>query len=661
MSSIRDDIAKLVEISRYYGSKKEYVIAGGGNTSFKTSDQLWVKASGTTLATISEEGFAVLDRSKLSEISRKEYGTEPFERERRIGADLMASLSDPACGLRPSVEASLHDLLPFKFVVHTHPTIFNAILCSNSGQAILSGLLPADEFIFISYTDPGYVLFKKVTVELQAHIAKFGKAPHILMLQNHGVFVGADTPEEIRKTYADLEAKILPLIRNRDDVVPTPIDPKMAEVIPAVRMMLSRETLKVARLRKNSLIDRYTVSQSDYRKISLPFTPDNIVYCKAHSLFVDSDGSAQEMVEEFRKSLELFRKQHPYDPKMILFRNNGLLAVEDSSATVEILLDVFEDLIRISHFSENFGGPRFMSEKEISFIDTWEAENYRRKVSTAAGEGRLARKSVIITGAGQGFGLGIAEGLMTEKANLVVADINEEAGENAVKRLNSLGAKNSALFVKTDVSSLDSVTELVRRAVFHFGGVDLFISNAGILKAGGLEEMTPENFERVTKVNYSAYFFCVKAASVIMKIQSRYKPGYLMDIIQINSKSGLRGSNRNFAYAGGKFGGIGLTQSFALELMPEGIKVNAICPGNFFEGPLWSDPDNGLFIQYLKAGKVPGAKTIEDVKRHYERQVPAGRGCLPSDVVKAVLYAVEQTYETGQAIPVTGGQVMLSS
>ena len=114
------------------------------------------------------------------------------------------------------------------------------------------------------------------------------------------------------------------------------------------------------------------------------------------------------------------------------------------------------------------------------------------------------------------------------------------------------------------------------------------------------------------------------------------------------------------AIKGIQFGGIGLTQSFALELCAYNIKVNAVCPGNFLDGPLWSDPVRGLFVQYLEAGKVPGAKTVADVRRYYEAKVPMNRGCLPIDVARAVMYCVEQKYETGQAIPVTGGQVMLN-
>jgi len=145
-----------------------------------------------------------------------------------------------------------------------------------------------------------------------------------------------------------------------------------------------------------------------------------------------------------------------------------------------------------------------------------------------------------------------------------------------------------------------------------------------------------------------------------MQAQHEADPAAMFDIVAMSSKSGLVGSNKNFAYAGSKFGSIGLVQSFALELCAYNIKVNAICPGNYLDGPLWTDPVRGLFVQYLEDGKVPGAKTVDDVRRFYEAKVPMNRGCLPLDVARAVMYCVEQQYETGQAIPVTGGQVMLA-
>ena len=339
-----------------------------------------------------------------------------------------------------------------------------------------------------------------------------------------------------------------------------------------------------------------------------------------------------------------------------------MIGVEDSKRSVDTALDVFEDLMKVSFLSDSFGGPRFLSAQNIAFIDAWEVENYRRAVAAAsARQGRVQARIAVVTGAAQGFGRGIAEGLFREGANVVIADLNEKAGRELADELNSSGtASNAAVFAAADVTKPASMDGLARQCVAAFGGIDLVVSNAGVLRAGSLEETTLETFDFVTRVNYSGYFLCVKHLSPVMKLQRRFAPTWMTDIVQVNSKSGLEGSNKNFAYAGSKFGSIGLTQSFAKELVEHGIKVNAVCPGNFFEGPLWSDPETGLFVQYLRTGKVPGAKTIEDVKRFYESKVPMGRGARVEDVVRAILYLVEQEYETGQALPVTGGQVMLS-
>ena len=301
-----------------------------------------------------------------------------------------------------------------------------------------------------------------------------------------------------------------------------------------------------------------------------------------------------------------------------------------------------------------------MGNREREFIEHWEVESYRRKVASGAGQqGRAVGKVAIVTGAAQGFGLEIAENLATSGAHVVLADMNVQGSEKAAREINAK-LPGKAMGLAINVTDSASIENAIYQAVKTFGGFDLFVSNAGVLKAESVKTQAEKDFDFVTSVNYRGYFLCVQKAVPTLAIQHLAKPDYWSDIIQINSKSGLVGSNKNGAYAGSKFGSIGLTQSFALELVTDGIKVNSICPGNFLDGPLWSNPVNGLFVQYLKTGKVPGAKTIEDVKKFYEGKVPMGRGCRPIDVMRAIFYVMDQQYETGQAIPVTGGQVMLT-
>ena len=647
-------IEDLIAISRKFGQDSRFVIAGGGNTSYKDENRLWVKASGHALATITEDGFAVLDRTLLNEMGEKAYNEDTAIREEQVKNDLAVACVTK--DRRPSVETSLHNCMGFAFVVHLHPTLVNGLMCSANAEAACGEIFP--EALYIEYTDPGYTLFKKVYDRINAYKAANGKEPQVIFLQNHGIFVGGDTTAEIEGIYSEilgkLEAKVAALPEGGSEVSPT-----VTDVIPAIRQMLSRSGrgLKTLKVTKNALVDYFLDGSRE--KIAAPFTPDIIVYCKSAYIFIDAE-SDEEILKQAEEKIEAFAAEKGYTPKVLLIKGIGLVAVGDNSKNAQIITDVFTDAMKVAFYAQSFGGEHPMEKAWIDFIDNWEVENYRRKVAAGSSKGRVEGKTIIVTGAAQGFGEGIARELMAQGANIVVADLNEATGEKTAASFNEKAGANKAIFVKTNVADMASLRNLMKETILNFGALDAFVSNAGVVRAGGLDVMTPENFEFVTKINYEAYFFCAKVASHIMKIETKYDPEYFADIIQVNSKSGLRGSKANFAYAGGKFGGIGLTQSFALELAPYRVKVNSICPGNYYDGPLWSNPENGLFIQYLNAGKVPGAKTVQDVKDYYLAQVPMRKGCNPVDVCKAILYAIDQTGETGQAIPVTGGQVMLA-
>lgn len=265
----------------------------------------------------------------------------------------------------------------------------------------------------------------------------------------------------------------------------------------------------------------------------------------------------------------------------------------------------------------------------------------------------LKDRVAVVTGGAQGLGEAICLRLAREGCAVVVADVQEEAARHtadACARING----GRALASRVDVTVEADVERLFSETVSRFGRVDVVVSNAAILIAEPIMDARAEKWRAVMNVNLFGNFLTLKHACRAMKPR---KSGV---ILQINSKSGKTGSAANSAYAASKFGGIGLVQSVALEMAPHGIRVNAICPGNLLESPLWTDPEKGLFVQYLNAGKVPGARTVDDVRAAYTRRVPLGRGCAYDDVCNVVCFLAsdQASYMTGQAINVTGGQEM---
>jgi rhamnose utilization protein RhaD (predicted bifunctional aldolase and dehydrogenase)/NAD(P)-dependent dehydrogenase (short-subunit alcohol dehydrogenase family) len=666
-------IDTLIKLSRYFGANPEYILAGGGNTSAKIGDRLFVKGSGYSLASITENGFVEMDRKPLQELLDGEVSRDVTEREAHFKQVIMDARLHPERGQRPSVEALLHHLLPGRFVIHSHATIANALTCGTNGEALAKELF-GDKIIWIPYVDPGYLLAKTLYWAFKDYQKTTGREkPLAVFMQNHGLIVSGDTPDEIFKSTDEVIKTIQTRLdktagefvfgewRQADDAVTR----KLVNVIaPALRALLTKdETLKVVAFdNSKTVID--LVGGTDGKAVSAggPLTPDQIVYCKAFPMWFEADGSepAESLVARLGEAVTEHEEKTGFTPHVILVKGVGMFAAGNDYSAAHIVRLVYIDAIKVMSGAKRLGGINTMGRREREFIENWEVESYRRKVTAGAGRnGRAAGKVAIVTGAAQGIGLEIAQDLANQGAHVILADMNVQGAEKAAREINSRNpGKALGLAINvTESASIENALYLVNRT---FGGFDVFVSNADVLKAESVKTQPEKDFDFITSVNYKGYFLCVQKAAKVLAIQHLAKPDYWSDIIQINSKSGLAGSNENGAYAGSKFGSIGLTQSFALELVTDGIKVNSICPGNFLDGPLWSNPENGLFVQYLRAGNVPGAKTIEDVKKFYESKVPIGRGCRPADVMNAVYYLMDQQYETGQALPVTGGQVMLA-
>ncbi len=655
-------VEELISVANSFGADPEYSRAGGGNASVKLDGVLHIKPSGVPLATLTAADLVPLRTDVLLAALRSDAAVagDPVR-----AAAAAAQLGD-AGGRRPSVEILFHALIPDALVLHTHPLVANALTCNADAEALVARLL-GDEAVLVPYTDPGVPLAREVEARRIAYTERTGRpAPGITLLANHGIIVSGNSAAELTERAEWLTATIAAAIEASPspavaDVEPGQLTALVNVLAPTLRGLLgTTDRLAVVTSDTSELVRSVTTTPAGYALLNDgPLIPDQIVYAGSFPL-VFAPSPDGDPATELTEAVAEYRDSHGKDPIITVVPGLVAFGAGADLAAARTALATFTDALRVARDAGRIGTVRCLDEAERGFIENWEAESYRKSIAASARAGRMTGKVVMVTGAAQGFGLGITTELLAEGAQVVLADLNIDLAEKNAAELSAQYGAGRAVAVKVNVSDPESQLSAIAEATAIYGGLDVFISNAGVLRAEGVMTQSVADFDLVTAVNYRGYFLGVRAVAPVMAAQHAARPETLFDIIEINSKSGLEGSKRNFAYSGSKFGGIGLTQSFALELVEYGIKVNAICPGNYLDGPLWTDPERGLFVQYLRAGKVPGATTVADVRRFYESKVPMGRGCLPADLAKAVYYVVDQSYETGQAVPVTGGQNMLS-
>jgi rhamnose utilization protein RhaD (predicted bifunctional aldolase and dehydrogenase) len=374
-------LKEIAKISREFGSDERYVLAGGGNTSFKDTESLYIKASGYSLAVIEEDGFVRMEREKLQRIWTTEYPDDVAQRESKALVDLMDSRAAGEEDKRPSVETLLHEAIPQTFVVHTHPSLVNGLTCSQEGAAASSKLF-GDSAIWIPLVNPGYILAATVRDELQKYSNTVGGSPDFILLQNHGVFVAADTTGGIRTLYEKLFRTLDAALVRRPDDGEVRTDTKVVEgltdrITEGFKAATPENPVHTS-FQSNNEVMRIIRDEQSFIPVSSAYTPDQIVYCGHKPLLV---GGAH-AIDDVSTLIGGYLEAEGVLPKLIAITGVGVVGCGRTEKAAENAALLFGDGAKISVYAESFGGHRFMPQDQIDFIRGWEVENYRSKIGS---------------------------------------------------------------------------------------------------------------------------------------------------------------------------------------------------------------------------------------------------------------------------------------
>ncbi|MFW5693914.1 MAG: class II aldolase/adducin family protein [Alkalispirochaeta sp.] len=392
-------LEEIVALSRRYGEGYDWVIAGGGNTSVKDEHTMWVKSSGTTLATITADEFVAMDRAKLAEIWSTSYPSDPDAREKRALEDLMAARADTGRtgnehSRRPSVETLMHALFPHRFVVHTHPTMVNGITCARRGEAAVREIF-GDTALWVPTIDPGYTLARDMKTRIDQWLADHdGAWPTIVVMQNHGLVVAAETIEEIDAIHTTVNEKVRAAVGRSPEMTPEERDSdRLREPAEAVARALAEMSAAhgsalerpVVTAFTNPELQRRAASPESMEPISSAFSPDHIVYSGHRPCYVnlpEDTNSPQVLHAEVLHAVHDYVHDENCAPKVVVIRGRAAVAVTPTERKTEIARLLFLNALQIAAYAESFGGSQFMPEDQIDFVRGWEVEKFREQYST---------------------------------------------------------------------------------------------------------------------------------------------------------------------------------------------------------------------------------------------------------------------------------------
>jgi len=648
-------LAELIKISNVTGKDIRLVQGGGGNTSVKTADgkYMYIKASGTALKDMDKKnGWRRMDVETVRSIidDKKLASLEEQKREVEIVNRLLTCCDDDLeNGSRPSVEAHLHSFLA-DYVIHLHPVAVGAYVNTKDGKRKIEKLFKDEKLppLWVPYADPGFMLARKISNLVDKYKKDFGKDPAILFLEKHGLFVSAKSANAalrlVRKTVAMCNDKLIEQKPGKLKKIDTEVVKKIKL---AIRQAYFNTVGRYACV--NFFVDEMILSyaknvQSKSLLKAGVLNPDELVYANGPAVWID-DADNEKLGEQIEKQMRKTAKP----AVSFLVAGVGLFVVggEKSARTIA---DIVGGSLFIRKNAMRMGSIATLSRRQQEFINKWEAEAFRKKVSQGVSVGQIKDRVAMVTGAGSGIGKSIAIGLARAGAIVGLADIDTKAAQTTAGEITAELPNASTVVLACNVTCQESVNAAFDELVQKFGGLDILVNAAGVAPPFALVDLPVEKWRMALEVNLTGYFLTAKAAAKIMIAQ---KIGG--SIVNISSKSGLEASKNNTPYNATKAGEIHMARGWAMELGPMGIRVNSVAPGNVFEGSKIWNPE------YIKVcAKKYGIKP-EEVIPYYVDKTALKREIKGQDIADSVVFLCSDQARTitGQVIVADSGQVMV--
>jgi rhamnulose-1-phosphate aldolase/alcohol dehydrogenase len=669
-ATLADDLDALKYISNLIGLDPTLTQPGGGNSSVKRRevdvlgrelDVLRVKGSGTDLATIGRPGFTGLRLHDLAVLEKRdEMSDEDMMVFLRAG---MLDGREPA----PSVETPLHSMLPYRFVVHTHDFATQALTDTTRPEANVREAL-GDEAVYLDYVRPGFPLARAV-----ARLGRLRENARGLVLGRHGLIAWGDSARECYESLVRLINRAEGFVASRGGAgkrfaaanASTPEQRRAAAraLLPTLRMGVAGQRGAILHLDDSpEALDFAGDPRTPALAARGMATPEHILRCGRLPLHLGAAGPGldfaavptKEAVALIQRGLAEYAATYQATlarlrpdgetldpvPRAVVMPGLGLVTAMKDKGNALVGNLCYRHVMRVMAAAEALGGFRFLDDADAVEFEYWPLELMKLKQP----ERELSRQVALVTGAASGIGRAIAERLAAEHAHVVMTDVRGAAVQAAAAEI---GKKckdpHRVRAITADATSPGDNAAAVTEAVLAFGGLDILVANAGFVKAGPIDELSEDDWQRHFDVNVKGYFLAVREAVRIMKAQGR-------GVILLNaSKGAFAPTSDNAAYASSKAAVAALCRNLATELAPHGIRVNA------FNADFVDTPMMRTLIEQRAAHK---GISIDAQTAEYRRRNLLGVGPIPaSAVAETALFLVSPraAYTTGASIPIDGG------